>query len=167
MTPIFVDHCGFENPWQHKPHGKLALGITMLSNSISLEHVKMRSLRHLNLKMHERYQRLMDESIYKKNEAMNPSLCSCLPTKTPPPIEKKQPDSKDSSQQKTNASHKSPTLSTLTYHTPQQIVINICNPYVMTPYNHYLPPWNNASNVNLPVQNDPTNTVIPLCNKQD
>ena len=49
MAPIFAKCCGFDDPTQHKPLGKRALGITMLSNSTVSEHLKMSSLRHSNL----------------------------------------------------------------------------------------------------------------------
>ena len=108
---------GFDNPRQQKPHRNCALGITMLSNSAVSEHVKMRSLRHSRLKIHERYQRLTYKSIGTKNEAMNPLLCTSSPIKTPPLMKKKQPIT-NSSQENTNVSQKIPTFSTPCYHIP-------------------------------------------------
>ena len=74
MAPIFAQKCGFDNPRQHKAHGKRGLGITMLENSTVSEHVKMRSSRHSNLKTHKLDKRFTSENIDKKYEAMNPSL---------------------------------------------------------------------------------------------
>ena len=88
MAPIFAQKCGFVNPRQHKAHGKHALGITMLANSTVSEHVKLRLSKHSDLKTHERYQYLTEESVVKKYKAMNPSLCTSSPTKIPPPPQK-------------------------------------------------------------------------------
>ena len=74
MAPNFALKCGFDNATQHKAHGKRALGITMLSNSSVSEQMKLKASRHSNLKTHARYQRINDENIKKKYEAMNPSL---------------------------------------------------------------------------------------------
>ena len=97
MAPEFAVRCQFQNPYQHKAHGKCALGIKMLSNSSVSEQMKLRALRHSNMKSHARYQRINDENIEKKYEAMNPSLLDdsskrndtdqLLPT-TPSPHEK-------------------------------------------------------------------------------
>ena len=74
MAPEFAARCQFQNPHQHKAHGKRALGITMLFNSSVSEQMKFRALRHSNRKSHARYQRINDEIIKKKYEAMNLSL---------------------------------------------------------------------------------------------
>ena len=74
MAPEFAFPCGFENTKQHKAHGKCALGITMLSNSFVSETMKLKASRHSNLKSHARYQRINDENIEKKHEAMDPLL---------------------------------------------------------------------------------------------
>ena len=98
MAPEFAARCQFQNPNLHKAHGKRALGIRMLSNSSVSELMKLRASRHSNLKSHARwYQRINDENIEKKYEAMNPSLLDdspkcddthqSLPT-TPSPQEK-------------------------------------------------------------------------------
>ena len=74
MAPEFAAWCQFENPNQHKAHGKRALGITTLSNSSVSEQMKLRASRHSKLKTHARYQRINDEIMEKKYESMNPLL---------------------------------------------------------------------------------------------
>ena len=49
--------------------------------------------------------------IFSQDPRALPEINGCSPTNTPP-IEKQQPDSKDSSKQNTIVSHKSPTFST-------------------------------------------------------
>ena len=74
MAPEFALQCQFQNAKQHKAHRKHALGITMLSNSSVFEQMKLKALRHSNLKSHATYQYINDENIEKKYEAMNPLL---------------------------------------------------------------------------------------------
>ena len=65
MALEFASWCRFENTKQHKAHRKHALGITMLSNSSVSEQIKLKALRHSNLKSHVRYQYINDENIEK------------------------------------------------------------------------------------------------------
>ena len=135
MAPQFALKCGFENPMQHKPHGKRALGITMLSNSSVSEHVKLRSSRHSNLKTHERYQRLTAENLDKKYEAMNPSLRSPS-TSEPVPSPRKNSSPPPVDKQISRVSpYNGNTHTQPTYHPPSQIVININSgdPHHVTP----------------------------------
>ena len=74
MAPEFAVWCQFQNAKQRKAHRKLALGITVLSNSSVSEQMKLKASRHSSLKSHTRYQRSNDENIEKKYEAINPSL---------------------------------------------------------------------------------------------
>ena len=62
-TLIFANQCGFNDPTRHKPHGKRALGITILSNSGTSEDLMLKVSRHVIVKMHARYQCLTSESI--------------------------------------------------------------------------------------------------------
>ena len=62
-APIFANQCGFNDPTRHKPHGKRALGITILSNSGTSEDLMLKVSRHVIVKMHARYQCLTSESI--------------------------------------------------------------------------------------------------------
>ena len=78
MAPEYAAQCQFQNAKQHKAHGKCAFGITMLSNSSVSEQMKLIASRHSNLKSHARYQRINDENVKKKYEAMNPSLLDDL-----------------------------------------------------------------------------------------
>ena len=120
---------------QHKPHGKRALGITMLSNSSVSEHVKLRSSRHSNLKTHERYQRLTAENLDKKYEAMNPSLRSPS-TSEPVPSPRKNSSPPPVDKQISRVSpYNGNTHTQPTYHPPSQIVININSgdPHHVTP----------------------------------
>ena len=62
----------------------------MLSNSSVSEQTKMRASRHANMKTHARYQRVTQDNIEKKYEAMNPSLLldegpGDPPSSSPPP----------------------------------------------------------------------------------
>ena len=66
MTPIIAKRCGFENVSKHKPHGKHAFGVTMLSNSSVSEQMKLKCSRHSSIKTHARYQRMTDANINKK-----------------------------------------------------------------------------------------------------
>ena len=70
------DKYGFDNSHMHKPHGKLALDITMLLNSKVSEDTKTRSSRHANLKTHTCYQRHTNENINQKYKVMNLLLCT-------------------------------------------------------------------------------------------
>ena len=76
MPPIFASWCGLDNQHLHKPLGKRALDITMLSNSTVSEDTKMRASRHANLKTHACYQRPTNKNVNQKYKAMNPLLCT-------------------------------------------------------------------------------------------
>ena len=76
MAVEFANKCKFDNPELHKPHGKRALGITLLQNSSLSEQGKLKAARHSDMKSHVRYQRDTDENLEKKYEALNPSLIS-------------------------------------------------------------------------------------------
>ena len=67
-APIFANQCGFNDPTHHKPHGKKALGIIMLSNSGTSEDLKLKASRHTNMNTHVRYQYLTNESIEKNTK---------------------------------------------------------------------------------------------------
>ena len=129
MAPTFAERCGFDNPRQHKAHGKRALGITMLSNSSVSEHVKMRSSRHSNLKTHERYQRLTDDNIDKKYEAMNPSLRIKEPSSegiaSPSKTSNLNSPVINNVNSNVNSSFSNKRFRAPTYNPPSQIVINI------------------------------------------
>ena len=74
MASEFAARCQFQKPKQHKAHRERALGIMMLSNSSVSEQMKLNASGHSNLKSHASYQRINDENIKKKYEAMNPLL---------------------------------------------------------------------------------------------
>ena len=74
MCTKFATICKFTDAHLHKPHGKRALGVTMLSNSSVSEQTKLKVSRHKSMKTHAHYQRVTTENLDKKYEAMNPSL---------------------------------------------------------------------------------------------
>ena len=76
MCKNFASICKFEDAHLHMPHGKSALGFTMLSNLSVSEQIKLKSSRHKSMKTHARYQRITPENLEKKYEAMNPLLRS-------------------------------------------------------------------------------------------
>ena len=76
MTIEFANKCKFDNPELHKPHGKRALGITLLQNSSLSEQGKLKAARHSDMKSHVQYQCDTNENLEKKYEALNPSLIS-------------------------------------------------------------------------------------------
>ena len=67
-APIFANHCGFNDPTRHKPQGKRALGIMMLSNSGTSEDLKLKASRYTNMIKHSRYQCLTAENIEKNTK---------------------------------------------------------------------------------------------------
>ena len=67
-APIFANRCGFNDLACQKPHGKRAVGITMISNSSSQKKLNLKTSRHVNMKMHARYQHLTAENIEKNTQ---------------------------------------------------------------------------------------------------
>ena len=76
MCSTFATLCKFEDAAHHKPHGKHALGVTMLSNLSVSEQKKLKVSRHASMKNHACYQKITSENLEKKHKAMNLSLCT-------------------------------------------------------------------------------------------
>ena len=74
MAQKFASICGLSNPEKHKPHGKRAFGITLLSNSSCATAKKLKASRHLHSNTQALYQQANIVDTDKRQEAMNPPL---------------------------------------------------------------------------------------------